>query len=243
MNLQITLATARRVLTQLRHDPRTIAMLLVVPSLLMGLLAWMLPQHDLDKYGPPLLGIFPLMVMFLVTSVATLRERKSGTLERLLTMPISKADFVFGYALAFGSFAIVQALLVSGLSFGVYGMEVQGSAWLVVVVAVANALLGTALGLCVSAFANTEFQAVQFLPAILLPQLLLCGIIVPRDQLPTVLEWISNVLPLSYGIDAVMEVIVSTDVTAAYRQDLVIVAGFVVVLLGLGAATLRRRTP
>jgi ABC-2 type transport system permease protein len=122
-------------------------------------------------------------------------------------------------------------------------MEVQGSAWLVVVVAVANALLGTALGLCVSAFANTEFQAVQFLPAILLPQLLLCGIIVPRDQLPTVLEWISSVLPLSYGIDAVMEVIVSSDVTAAYRRDLAIVAGFVVVLLGLGAATLRRRTP
>jgi ABC-2 type transport system permease protein len=243
MSAQKTMATMRRVLTQLRHDPRTIAMLLVVPSVLMGLLAWMLPAHDLNQYGPPLLGIFPLLVMFLVTSVATLRERRSGTLERLLTMPIGKADFIFGYALAFGALAIVQALIVSGLSFGVYGMEVSGSAWLVVLIAVVNALLGTALGLFVSAFAATEFQAVQFLPAVLLPQLLLCGVIVPREQLPNVLEWISNLLPLSYAIDAVQQVILSTEVTAEYRQDLLIVIGFVVVLLALGAATLRRRTP
>jgi ABC-2 type transport system permease protein len=243
MSARKTFATMRRVLTQLRHDPRTIAMMLVVPSVLMGLLAWMLPDHDLNKYGPPLLGIFPLLVMFLVTSVATLRERTSGTLERLLTMPIAKADFVFGYAFAFGSLAVLQALVVSGLSFGVYGMEVRGEPWLVVLVAVVNALLGTALGLSVSAFAATEFQAVQFLPAVLLPQLLLCGVIVPRDALPTVLEWISNVLPLSYAIDAVKEVIVSADVTSAYRQSVLIVVGFVVVLLTLGAATLRRRTP
>jgi ABC-2 type transport system permease protein len=243
MSARKTFATMRRVLAQLKHDPRTIALLLVVPSVLMGLLAWMLPGYDLNKYGPPLLGIFPAVVMFLVTSVATLRERTSGTLERLLTMPIGKADFIFGYALAFGTLAVVQALVVSGLSFGPYGMEVQGSAWLVVLVAVINALLGTALGLFVSAFATTEFQAVQFMPAVLLPQLLLCGLIVPRDALPTVLGWISDVLPLSYAVDAVKEVILSPEVTAEYRQDLLIVVGFVVVLLALGAATLRRRTP
>ncbi len=243
MTPRITFATAQRVLLQLRHDHRTVALMLVVPSALMGLLAWMLPQHDLNQYGPPLLGIFPMLVMFLVTSVATLRERTSGTLERLLTMPIGKADFIIGYALAFGLFAVVQALLVAGLSFGVYGMEVRGSAWLIVLIAVLDALLGTALGLFVSAFATTEFQAVQFLPAVLLPQLLLCGIIVPRDELPTLLEWLSDVLPLSYAIDAVFEVAQFAEATAAYWQNLAVVVGFAVVLLGLGAGTLRRTTP
>ena len=187
-------ATAGRVLRQLRHDPRTVALLLVVPCALLTLLWWVLidsPQ-DFDQYGPALLAIFPLIVMFLVTSIATLRERSSGTLERLLTMPVAKPDFLGGYALAFGAAATVQALLASGLSLGLLGMDVKGPAWAVVLVAVLVALLGTSLGLFVSAFAQTEFQAVQFMPAVILPQLLLCGIIAPTDQLPPVLEWVSR---------------------------------------------------
>ena len=193
--------------------------MLLVPSALMGLLAWILHGrgNDFDQYGPMLLGIFPLLIMFLITSVATLRERTSGTLERLLTMPIAKADFVFGYAVAFGAAAIVQALIVSGLSFGVFGLDVRGSAWLVLIVAVVDALLGTAMGLFVSAFARTEFQAVQFMPVFVLPQLLLCGLIVPRDELPTVLHWVSNVLPLSYAIDATKDVMVSASASSTYR--------------------------
>ena len=192
-----TAATSGRALVQLRHDPRTIGLMVVVPVLLMGLLAWILSgTYGFDLYGPMYLGVFPLIIMFLVTSVATLRERTGGTLERLLTMPLSKTDFIFGYALAFGAFAVLQAAVVSAFSFGVYGMDVAGSAWMVGVVAVADALLGTALGLFVSAFATTEFQAVQFMPVILIPQFLLSGIIVRRDQLPDVLRWVSDVLPL-----------------------------------------------
>jgi len=238
-----TTATAGRVLGQLRNDPRTIALMLVVPSVLMGLLAWMLPAPDFDQFGPPLLGIFPLIVMFLVTSVATLRERASGTLERLLSMPIGKADFVLGYALAFGGFAIAQALIVYGLSFGLYGLDVLGSPWLLLLVTVVTALLGTALGLFVSAFATTEFQAVQFMPALILPQLLLCGLIVPRAELPTALRLLSDVLPMSYTVDATHQVVAYSSVTSIYWTSLAIVAGFMVVSLGLGAATLRRRTP
>jgi ABC-2 type transport system permease protein len=238
-----TTATAKRVVGQLRNDPRTIALLLVVPAALMGLLAWIVSDDDFDQYGPPLLGIFPLIVMFLVTSVATLRERSSGTLERLLSMPISKGDFVFGYALAFGGFAVIQALIVSGLSFGIFGLDVLGSPWLLLLVAILDALLGTAMGLFVSAFANTEFQAVQFMPALILPQLLLCGIITPRDQLPTALELVSDVLPMSYAVDATMQVVTSPTATATFWSSVAIVAGFMVVALALGAATLRRRTP
>ena len=216
MNVQRTSATAQRVLQQLRRDHRTVALILVVPCVLMGLLAWMLTDADFDQYGAPLLGIFPLIVMFLTTSVATLRERSSGTLERLLSMPIGKGDFVFGYAIAFGLLAVVQALVVSGLSMGIFGLQVMGPAWAIILIAVVNALLGTALGLFVSAFATTEFQAVQFMPAVILPQLLLCGIVVPRDELPTALKWVSDVLPMSYSVDATTEVATSSSPTAEF---------------------------
>jgi ABC-2 type transport system permease protein len=233
-------ATAGRVLRQLRHDPRTVALLVAVPAVLMGLLAWILRGrgHDFDTFGPQLLGIFPL-----VTSVATLRERTGGTLERLLTMPMRKADFVLGYAIAFGLAAIVQALVVSGLCFGPYGMTVRGEAWLVVVVAVLDALLGTALGLSVSALATTEFQAVQFMPAFILPQLLLSGIIVPRPELPTVLHWVSYLLPMSYAVDATQQLSTHAAVTTQFLMDVIVVGGFLVAALALGATTLRRRTP
>ena len=238
-----TTATARRVLEQLQHDHRTVGLIIVVPCGLMGLLAWMLNESNFDQYGAPLLGIFPLIVMFLTTSVATLRERSSGTLERLLSMPIGKGDFVVGYALAFGALAVVQALIVSGLSMGVFGLDVRGPAWAIIVIAVVNALLGTALGLFVSAFATTEFQAVQFMPAVILPQLLLCGIVVPRDELPTALEWVSDLLPMSYAVDATTEVMSNAAVTTAFWVDVAIVTSFMAVGLALGAATLRRRTP
>ncbi len=240
-----TRATAARVLRQLRHDPRTVGLLVAVPAVLMGLLAWILHgrDHDFDTYGPQLLGIFPLIVMFLVTSVATLRERTSGTLERLLTMPMGKPDFVFGYAIAFGLAAIVQALVVSGLCFGPYGMTVRGEAWLVVLVAVLDALLGTALGLSVSALANTEFQAVQFMPAFILPQLLLCGIIVRRSELPAILHGISYVLPMSYAVDATQQLSAHAAVTSKFVVDVIVVVAFVIAALAVGATTLRRRTP
>ncbi len=186
--------------------------------------------------------MFPFIVMFLVTSVTTLRERGSGTLERLLTMPMGRLDFLLGYALAFGLLAAVQAALAVGVSVGLLGLDVNGPVWLLGVVAVVDAVLGTALGLLVSAFATTEFQAVQFMPAFVLPQILLCGLFVPRAAMPSVLEAISNVLPLSYAVDAMQELVGTADDAAVWR-DVLVVALFALAALGLGAATLRRRTP
>jgi ABC-2 type transport system permease protein len=244
MSRRCTLATARRVLAQLRHDHRTLALLLVVPCVLISLLAWIYDgTGTFDQIGAPLLGIFPFVVMFLVTSVATLRERTSGTLERLLTMPIGKLDFLVGYALAFGLLAVVQAVVASALSLLVLGLDVVGPTWLIVVVALLDALLGMALGLLVSAFASTEFQAVQFLPAVVLPQFLLCGLLVPRDRMNDVLQAVSDVLPLSYAVDAMRIVSSSPTVQGEVWRDLAIVGGAIVLALALGAATLRRRTP
>jgi ABC-2 type transport system permease protein len=238
---RVTGAVAARVLRQLRHDHRTLGLLLVLPCLILSLLRWMYDATPaaFDELGPALLALIPLIVMFLVTSVTTLRERSSGTLERLLAMPVGKLDLLLGYALAFGVLGTVQSTLAAALCVGPLGMEVEGAAGLLVVVAVGNALLGTSFGLFVSAFARTEFQAVQFMPAVVFPQLLLCGLFVPRDQLPTGLDVISDVLPLSYGVDAMSRVAAGgSDVWS----ELGVVAGFTVVLLGLGAATLRRRT-
>jgi ABC-2 type transport system permease protein len=244
MNPRITLAVAGRVLTQLRRDHRTLAMLLLLPTILMSLLWWMFqdaPGVVFDRIGPGLLALFPFFIMFLVTSVTTLRERSSGTLERLLAMPMGKLDFLFGYAIAFGLMAALQSAIAVGVSVGLLGMDLVGPIWLLTVVAVADAVLGTALGLFVSAFAQTEFQAVQFMPAVVVPQMLLCGLLVPRDQLPDVLSAISDVLPLSYAVDAMQTLTRTTDTTDVW-QNLGIVAVWVIAGLALGAATLKRRT-
>jgi ABC-2 type transport system permease protein len=245
MSLRVTLATARRVLAQLWHDRRTLVLLLVVPCMLLSLLWWILSDREpaFDRAGAPLLAIFPLLMMFVVTSVAMLRERTSGTLERLLAMPLGKLDLLVGYGLAFGLVASVQALLASGLMLGPLDLDIAGPAWVLATTAVLVALLGMALGLFVSAFAGTEFQAVQFMPAILLPQVLLCGLFVPRAELPSVLEAVSNALPLSYAVDAMKEVTRSAGVSSTLLADLSIVAGAGIVALALGAMTLRRRTP
>ena len=243
MNLTLTSATARRVLTQLRRDHRTLAMLLVVPSVLMSLLAWIFESSaTFDRIGAPLLGIFPFIVMFLVTSVATLRERTSGTLERLLTMPLAKADLLVGYGLAFGLVAMLQGTITATVALNLLGLEVAGPPWLLVTVAVLDALLGTALGLLVSAFAATEFQAVQFMPVFVLPQLLLCGLLVPREQLDPILNAVSDALPLSYAVDAMSSVTSQAGVASEVLIDLGIIAGCVALALALAAATLRRRT-
>jgi ABC-2 type transport system permease protein len=254
MTPRITLAVASRVLTQLRRDRRTLAMLLVLPCLVLTLLWWMFDARagvgvsGFGALGPPLLALIPFIVMFLVTSVTTLRERSSGTLERLLAMPTGKGDFLGGYALAFGLVAAAQSALAVALSVFVLDLQIAGPGWMLVLVAVADAVLGTALGLFVSAFARTEFQAVQFMPAVVFPQLLLCGLFLPRDAMPRVLGLISDVLPLSYAVDAMTAVARTTGpglggVDGSAWSDLSVVLGFTLAALALGAATLRRRTP
>ena len=243
MSARLTLATTERVLRQIRNDPRTIGILLLLPCLLIGLVAWMFDGTPvLNQFGPLLVGLFPLIVMFLVTSVTTLRERQSGTLERLMTTPVGRGDVVLGYALAFGLVAVVQALVVTGFTVSVGGMEVAGALWVVVLVAVLDAVLGTALGLAASAIARTEFQAVQLMPVIIFPQLLTCGLIMPREAMPGVLEAISRVLPLTYGMEALQDLAAGAGF-ADVRGAVGVVAGFIVLALVLGATTLRRRTP
>jgi ABC-2 type transport system permease protein len=243
VNARITVAVARRVLIQLRRDRRTSAMLLVLPCAILSLLWWMftdLPGAGFSALAPALLALIPFIVMFLVTSVTTLRERTSGTLERLLAMPMGKGDFLLGYAIAFGVVAAAQSALAVGVSTWFLDLDVVGPTWLLLVVAVLDAVLGSALGLLVSAFARTEFQAVQFMPALVIPQILLCGLFVDRGRLPGVLHVVSDCLPLSYAVDAMREVSGRAD--PSVLGDLGLIAAFTVAGLVLGALTLRRRS-
>jgi ABC-2 type transport system permease protein len=238
------LHTTTRILRQLRHDRRTIGLLLVVPVLLLTLLYFMFHDQKPVFNGVALimLGIFPFVIMFLVTSIAMLRERTTGTLERLLTTPLKRTDLLFGYGIAFGLAAAVQATVASLVAYWLFDLQTAGSQALVILIAVTNAVLGVALGLLASAFARTEFQAVQFMPIVALPQILLCGLFVAREQMVGWLEAVSNALPLTYAVEALQEVGRHSDPTATMWKDLGIVAGAVVLALVLASLTLRRRT-
>jgi ABC-2 type transport system permease protein len=250
MNLMMMLATTRRVLDQLRHDHRSVALILVVPALLLTAVYYLYQNETLppgvprtfDRVGLMMLAIFPFVVMFLVTSITMLRERTSGTLERLLTTPIHKADLLFGYGLAFSIMAALQSLVATAVAYWIFGLDIKGSPGLVVMIAVINAVLGVALGLLCSAFARTEFQAVQFMPVVVVPQILLCGLFVARDRMNEILEAISNVLPLTFSVDALQEVATNTEPTDELWMDAGVIVAIVLAVLVLASLTLRRRT-
>jgi ABC-2 type transport system permease protein len=241
---RVTLATTSRVLRQIVRDRRTLALLLVVPPLLLTLFKYVFDGQEatFDRVAGPLVGLFPFITMFLVTSIAMLRERTAGTLERLMSMPLSKLDLLVGYGLAFAALAAVQASLTSAVAFGLLDLDTEGPVWVVFLIAIANAVLGMALGLFLSAFAQSEFQAVQFMPAFVLPQILLCGLLVPRENMARLLELASYALPLTYAYDALARV-TAGDTGGRFALDVAVVCGCVVLALALGATTLRRRTP
>ena len=244
MSPRTTLATARRVARQLRRDRRTLALVLVVPPALLALLAYVFDRQPetFDRIGAPLVGVFPLILMFLVTSIAMLRERSTGTLERLMSMPMAKLDLLLGYGLAFAAVGALQAGVTAAVAFGLLGVSTAGPVWAVIALAVVNAILGMALGLFVSAFATSEFQAVQFMPAFILPQLLLGGLFVPRELMPEALQTVSDALPFTYAYDALAKV-AADDLDARLWLDVGVLAACIVLALTLGATTLRRRTP
>lgn len=244
-------ATTTRILRQLAGDHRSVAMILLVPSLIITLIYFMFDDTARPAGTPSpfntacliMLGVFPLVVMFLITSITMQRERVSGTLERILTTPLRRFDLLAAYGTAFSLAAAAQATLACIVAFWLLGFRTEGSPLLVVTIAIINAVLGVGLGLLCSAFARTEFQAVQFMPVVIAPQLLLCGIIVPRAALPEWLQWVSNVLPASYALEALQEVGAYPDLTATAVRDIAVVVGFAVLALCLAAVTLRRRTP
>jgi ABC-2 type transport system permease protein len=243
MSFSKTFATSKRVLKQLGHDKRTVVLLFVVPPVLITIMKYVFEGQPatFQHIAPMLLGIFPMVMMFLITSIVTLRERTTGTLDRLMTMPISKQDFIFGYAIAFSFLGLIQASIAASVMLGVLNVTVLGGVVATIIAAVFAAFLGTSLGLFLSAFATSEFQAIQFMPAFIFPQLLVCGLFVARDQMAVPLQWFANVMPLTYSVDALKQVTAHATWTSELTKDLAIVAAFAVVALIAGSLTIRRQ--
>ncbi|KZS80063.1 antibiotic ABC transporter permease [Mycobacterium kansasii] len=226
-------------------------MILLVPVLVLTLMYFMFDKVPTRPGAPSgfdtacmvLLGLFPLFVMFVITAITMQRERASGTLERILTTPLRRIDLLAGYGTAFSIAAAAQATLACIVAFWFLGFDTAGSPAWVFVIAIVNAILGVGLGLLCSAFARTEFQAVQFIPLVMVPQLLLAGIIVPRALMPTWLQWLSNAMPASYALEALQQVGAHPELTYTTVRDIVVVLAFAVASMALAAATLRRRTP
>jgi ABC-2 type transport system permease protein len=243
MSIRKTLATSKRVLRQLKHDPRTIGLVLIVPLLLITILKYVFQDAPrvFDSIAPMIIGIFPMLTMFLITSIATLRERTSGTLDRLMTEPMSKLDLIFGYAIAFSLLGLVLGCLASIVTIKLLGATVAGGVVPIIIAAVLAAFLGIALGLLVSAFATSEFQAVELVMPIMFPQILICGLFVARDQMAKPLQWLSDIFPVTYSVDAMKQATLNTHWTAAFTRDLLVIVGYGIVALILGSITIRRQ--
>ena len=243
MNLKVVLATSKRLLLQLRHDPPTIALIFIVPCMLLTILKYVF-WNDVELFhriGPMMVGIFPMVLMFVVASVATLRERTAGTLDRLMVSAISRVDLVFGYALAFSFVALLQASLACFVMLNFLGVPVVGGALPLIIGAVLSAFLGVSLGLFVSAFAKTEFHAVQFMPAFLLPQFLTCGVLGPRDNMAQLFQWFADVMPLTYSVDGMKLITTQTAWSYQLTKDFLIVVICGLLALYIGAKTIRRQ--
>ena len=202
------------------------------------------PGFDtLDYFGAAFIGLVVFFLVFVITIVAFLNERSQGTLERLMASPLRRGEIVVGYMLGFTVLAFIQSAEVLVFSLAVLKVHNQGNVILIFAIEALMALTAVNLGIFLSMFARTEFQAVQFIPLVIVPQVLLSGILFPVSTEPQPLQVVSNVLPLTYAVNGLRDVMVKgADLTwSSLQLDTGVVAGFCVVLIVAGVATLRRR--
>jgi ABC-2 type transport system permease protein len=197
---------------------------------------------SLDLLGGPFIGLLVFFLVYVVTSVSFLRERTLGTLERLMASPLRRTEIVVGYLIGFTLVALVQAAEVLGFGLLVLNLYNAGSVWLIFGLEVLLAIGAVSLGIFLSTFARNEFQAVQFIPLVVVPQVLLSGLLVPVESEPEWLQAVSNVLPLTYAVDALREVMLKgADLASSVVvRDVAVLGGFCILAVVAAAATLRR---
>ena len=232
---------AGRVIRQLMRDRRTMALIIIVPIVVMTLIGLSFPEEGvLDYIAPALLATLALLFSFLLTGISFLRERSQGTMERLMASPLSRLDIVVGYLFGFFIFALTQTLII--VLFTVYVLDVNyyGDLWQIFVFQIVVITGAVTLGIFISTFARNEFQMVQFIPLIIVPQVFLCGVIWPIKQMPDYLQWLSTILPLTYAVDGLREIMLFGKNLIDVSFELAVLVSFAAITSILAAITLRR---
>ena len=242
MTIDRTLAIAVRIISQIARDHRSVALIIVAPIIVMSLVGFSFAdQRDiLNRIAPGLIGVFALFFVFLLTGVSFLRERSQGTLERLLTTPVGRADILAGYLLGFLLFAGIQSLVILLYTIFALRIEYEGSLWQIFVLLFVVTIVAVNLGIFISTFARNEFQVVQFIPIILLPQIFLSGAVLPSEQLPGYFQAIGKVLPLTYAVDGLKALMLEGETLGGIAQELAVLGAFAIGILVLAAITVRR---
>jgi ABC-2 type transport system permease protein len=236
-----TLTIASRIINQLIRDRRTIVLLVVVPLLIASLVGVSVPDKSiLDYTAPAILAVLILFFGFLLTGISFLRERSQGTLERLMASPVSRLDIVGGYLLGFLLFAIVQTMVLFFYLIYVLNVNYYGDLWQIIVFEILIGIGAVCMGTFFSVLAKNEFQMLQFIPMIIVPQMFLCGLLWPVSQMPEYLQWLANALPMTYGVEGIRALMLQGQNLLDIGKDVGVLAAYAVGLLVLAALTLRR---
>jgi ABC-2 type transport system permease protein len=234
---------AYRVMLQVVRDRRSIALIIFAPLLVAMIAGFSISDKNiLSNIAPSILATLILFYGFLITGISFLRERTQGTLERLLVAPLSRMDIVAGYLLGLLLFALIQTLVMFSYMLYVLNINYQGDLWQILVFQVLIGINAVCLGTFFSAFARNEFQIVQFIPLVIIPQIFLSGLFIPMSQLPVVLQWISKFLPLTYGVEGIEALMLQGQSLLDIGKDIGVLVAYSLVLLMLASLTLRRGT-
>ena len=232
---------AGRLVRQLVRDHRTMAMIVVVPLVVMSLIGVSFPNTGvLDFVAPALITTLAFFFSFLLTGISFLRERSQGTMERLMASPLSRLDIVVGYLLGFFLFALVQTLIIVFYTIYVLGVHYKGDLWQIFVFQIVVIAGAVNLGIFITTFARNEFQMVQFIPLILVPQIFLSGVLWPIEQMPTWLQWLSHILPLTYAIQGLRDIMLNGKRLLDVGFQLMALVGFTVGISIIAATSLRK---
>ncbi|MFP3879875.1 MAG: ABC transporter permease [Dehalococcoidia bacterium] len=236
-----TVSIARRIIIQLVRDRRTIALVIIVPLVIASLVGVSIPDKMiLDYTAPAIIATLILFFGFLLTGISFLRERSQGTLERLMAAPVTRLDIVGGYLLGFLLFAMLQTLIIFFYMIYVLDISYQGDLWQILIFQVLIGIGAVCLGTFLSVFARNEFQMIQFIPMIIVPQIFLCGLLWPVSQMPDYLQWLANCLPLTYGVEGIRAMMMEGKDLLDIGKDVGVLAAYAVGLLLLASLTLRR---
>ncbi|QHE51035.1 ABC transporter permease [Pontibacillus sp. HMF3514] len=192
-----------------------------------------------DNVGPVLIGFFVFFFVFIIGGVSFLRERTQGTLERLLSTPLRRWEIVTGYVLGFGLFTLIQSFIIAAYSIYVLDMWMDGSFWYVLLITFLLAMTALTLGTLLSAYANNEFQMIQFIPLVIVPQVFFSGLF-NLDALAGWIQAIGKIMPLTYGANALRNIMIRGKGIESFQTDILILIGFALLFFLLNIVALKK---